>query len=67
MNTYDNVISVYKEKFGTNPNIIGIFWDNPDTEIENIKKAIETNTPYNEYDLLSKEEQEAYDRGELLF
>ena len=36
-------------------------------DIPDIEKAIEDNKPYNEYELLSKEEQKAFDKGQLLF
>lgn len=62
-----NLIKEHKQKFNKEPNIIGMYWNNPNLVIENIIKAIETNTPYNEYELLSKEEQKAFDDGELLF
>lgn len=54
-------------KFNKEPNIIGMFWNRPDIIISNILKAIEDNKPYNEYELLSKEEQKAFDDGDLLF
>ena len=54
-------------KFGVKPNIIGMFWNKPIKILDNIVKAIEDNKPYNEYNLLTKEEQTAYDKGELLF
>lgn len=62
-----NLIKEHKQKFNKEPNIIGMYWNNQNLVIENIIKAIETNTPYNEYNLLSKEEQKAFDNGELLF
>ena len=62
-----NLIKEHKQKFNKEPIIIGMFWNNPNLVIKNIIKAIETNTPYNEYELLSKEEQKAFDDGELLF
>lgn len=65
-----NLIKVEKEYtrvFNKEPNIIGIYWNNPDLVVENIINAIETNTPYNEYELLSKEEQKAFNDGVLLF
>ena len=65
-----NLIKVEKEYtrvFNKEPNIIGMYWNNPDLVVENIINAIETNKPYNEYELLSKEEQKAFDNGELLF
>lgn len=63
----ENLIKEYIKVFNKEPNIIGMFWSNPNLVIENIIKAIETNTSYNEYELLSKEEQKAFDDGELLF
>jgi hypothetical protein len=57
----------HKKKFGIEPYTIGMFWNNPYIEIENIINAIETNTPYNEYEMLTKEEQKAFDNGTLLF
>ena len=63
----ESLIKQHKEKFGIEPNIIGMFWNNPQAIIDNIIKAIETNKPYDEYELLSKEEQKAFDNGELLF
>ncbi len=63
----ENLIKEHKRKFNKEPYIIGMFWNNQEQLIENIKKAIETNRPYNEYELLSKEEQKAFDKGDLLF
>ena len=63
----ESLINDYIKAFNKEPYIIGMFWNNPNLVIENIIKAIETNTPYNEYELLSKEEQKAFDDGELLF
>ena len=64
------MVSIRKEhfkKFGIETKEIGIQWDNEKQLIDNILNAIETNKPYNEYNLLSKEEQKAYDEGSLLF
>ena len=63
----ENLIKEHKQKFNKEPNIIGMYWNNPNLVIQNIKNAIEANKPYNEYELLSKEEQKAFDNGELLF
>ena len=60
-------IKEHIKAFNKEPNIIGMFWNNPEQLIVNIEKAIEINTPYNEYELLSKEEKKAFDNGELLF
>lgn len=63
----ENLIKEYKKKFNKEPIIIGMFWNNPEQLIENIIKAIETNKPYDEYKLLTKEEQKDFDDGKLLF
>lgn len=63
----ENLIKKHKEKFNKEPNIIGKFWFDNEILIDNIIKAIETNTPYNEYEMLTKEEQKAFDDGNLLF
>lgn len=60
-------IQYHMKKFKKEPIIIGIFFDNPRQEYLNIIKAIKDNKPYDEYELLSKEEQKAFDDGELLF
>ena len=60
-------INKHKETFGVEPIDIGMFWDNPIQYEENIKQAIKDNKPYNEYEMLTKEEQKAFDKGELLF
>lgn len=57
----------YIKRFNKEPYIIGMFWNNQEQLIQNLEKAIEDNKPYNEYELLSKEEQKAFDNGELLF
>lgn len=63
----ENLIKEHIEKFGTEPYIIGMFWNSPETIIDGIIKAIEENKPYNEYKMLTKEEQKAFDDGHLLF
>ena len=55
------------KKFKVKPNIIGYFGNDITKLTENIINAIETNKPYNEYELLSDEEKKAFDKGELLF
>ena len=60
-------VKQHKEEFGVEPYIIGMFWSDQETVVDNILKAIEDGKPYNEYEMLTKEEQEAFDRGELLF
>ena len=63
----NDLVKKYFEKFNKEPYIIGMFWNNQEQLIQNIINAIETNKPYNEYDLLSDEEKKAFDKGELLF
>lgn len=58
---------IYIKKFGTEPNIIGMFWSDKDKIYDNLKNAIKTNTPYDEYELLTDEEKIAFDKGLLLF
>lgn len=62
-----DLVEKYFEKFNEEPYILGMFWNNQEQLIQNIEKAIKDNKPYNEYELLSKEEQKAFDNGELLF
>lgn len=63
----ENLIKEHIEKFDKEPNIIGMFWDDLEQLAENVHKAIENNTPYNEEKLLSKEELIAFKSGNLLF
>ena len=63
----ENLIKRYIEIFNKEPNIIGMFWNDPKQLEDNLKKAIETNTPYDEYELLTDEEKIAFDKGMLLF
>ena len=57
----------HKKKFGYYPIKIGMIGLNEEDVLNDISIAIEENKPYNEYNLLTKEEQTAYDKGELLF
>jgi hypothetical protein len=57
----------HKDKFSIEPNIIGMFWSDQDKVLEGILNAIRNNTPYDEYKMLTKSEQEAFDKGELIF
>ena len=63
----ENLIKRYIEIFNKEPNIIGMFWNDPKQLEDNLKQAIETNTQYDEYELLTDEEKKAYDKGLLLF
>lgn len=63
----DDAIKEHVEKFGVEPVVIGLFWDNPEKVLDGIYDAIDEGTPYDEHNLLTEEEREAYDAGELLF
>jgi len=63
----ENLTKQHKQKFGKEPYIIGMFWNNSEKVAEGITNAIETNKPYDEYELLSDDEKKAFDDGDLLF
>lgn len=63
----ENLIKKHKALFNEEPYIIGMFWNNQEQLVLNLEKAIKDNKPYNEYELLSKEEQKAFNNGVLLF
>jgi len=67
MDTMQNLRNLHKEKYGVEPNVIGLLWNDLDRQIELLIKAVEGDEPYDEYQMLSKEEQEAFDRGEIVF
>lgn len=57
----------YIIKFGEEPNIIGMFWNQPTILEQNIQNAIKTGKKYNELDLLTDEERKSFLKGDLLF
>ena len=63
----EQLINLHITIFGIEPIIIGMFWEDNNVEIDNIINAIEEGKPYNEYEMLTKEEQISFDKGELLF
>ena len=63
----DDVAKEHLDKFGIEVKLLGLYRYDKNKLYDNIVKAIEDNKPYNEYNLLTKEEQTAYDKGELLF
>ena len=63
----ESLIKEHIEKFGVEPLVIGMYWNNQEYLYALIEKAIESNKPYNEYNLLSDEEKKAFDDGSLLF
>lgn len=60
-------INKHKEQFNVEPNVIGMFWNDQEQLMNGIIEAIDSNKPYDEYLMLSKEEQEAFDKGDLIF
>jgi len=67
MNAIDKLTEKHIEKFGVEPNVIGLLWNDLDKQIDLLIKAIEDDEPYDEYRMLSKESQEAFDKGGLVF
>ena len=67
MNAMQNLRNLHKEKYGVEPNVIGLLWNDLDRQIELLIKAVEGDKPYDEYQMLSKEEQEAFDKHDLVF
>ena len=63
----NDITKKHQEKFNKNPKIIGLFFDNPEITTDNIVKAIEENKPYNEYNLLTKEDEKLFRDGKLFF
>lgn len=63
----ENLIKLHIDKFGKEPNIIGMFWSDIETQIDNIVKALEDNKPYDEYELLSDNDKESFNDGSLVF
>jgi 3-oxoacyl-[acyl-carrier-protein] synthase III len=62
---WEGIIKEHKQKFGVNPVIIGLFWDNPNQVEKNIIEAIEKGEPYNEEKLITDDELESLEDGEL--
>ena len=52
-----DVLVEHNNKFGVYPFILGMFWSDKDKLSKEIKKAISNNTPYSEYEMLTKKEQ----------
>jgi hypothetical protein len=67
MDAMQNLRNLHKEKYGVEPNVIGLLWNNIDRQIELLIKAVEGDEPYDEYQMLSKEQQEAFDKHDLFF
>lgn len=67
INKNPKYIDDYIIKFGEEPNVIGMFWNQPTILQQNIENAIKTGKKYNELDLLTDEQRKAYLKGDLLF
>jgi len=67
MNAIDKLTEKHVEKFGVEPNVIGLLWNDLDKQIDLLIKAIEDDEPYDEYQMLSKEAQKAFDKNEIVF
>lgn len=63
----DEAIAEHIEVFGVEPYIIGLFWSDHVALLDGIYEAIEDQQPYDERLLLSPEELEAFNKGELRF
>lgn len=63
----EGVYLEYYKMFGKDPNIIGMFWRDIELLEKNIQKSIKDNKKYDEYEFLTKEEKELYDKGDLFF
>ena len=57
----------YIIKFGEEPKIYGMFWNQPTILQQNIENAIKTGKKYNELDLLTDEQRKLFLKGDLLF
>jgi hypothetical protein len=60
-------IKDYIIKFGEEPKIYGIFWNEPTILQQNIENAIKTGKKYNELDLLTDEQRKSFLKGDILF
>ena len=67
MDLLEQLTKEHIQKFNVEPIVIGINWDNIDAIIDGIEKALETDIPYDEHNLLSKEELEAFKKSNLFF
>lgn len=67
MKETEKLIARHVEKFGKEPNIIGRFWRNRERLNQNLRDAIESGKPYDEYEMMNDEMKQAYDDGDLDF
>ena len=62
----NEVYEKYIKHFNKEPVIIGMFWNDVKLLDQNLLNSIKENKEYNEYELLSQEEKELYNKGELV-
>lgn len=55
------------EKFGKEPNIIGMFWNDIDYLIAKIEDSIKQNIVYDEFELLSDSQKKSFIDNKLFF
>ena len=67
MNAIDKLTKKHTERFGVEPNVIGLLWSDIDKQIDLLIEAIKTGEPYDEYQMLSKSEQQAFDNNDIVF
>ena len=67
MNIIEQLNKEHYQKFGKEPVVIGMFWSSQERMIDLLDEALEKNIHYDEYKMLSKDEQDLYDQGDLLF
>lgn len=63
----DEAIAEHIEVFGAEPYVIGLYWADQETLLDNIYEAIDQEQPYDERLQLTPEQLEAYNKGELRF
>lgn len=67
MDAMQNLKQLHVKKYGVEPNVIGLLWNDIDKQIDLLIEAVEGDKPYDEYKMLSKEDQKSFDRGEIVF
>jgi len=67
MDAIENLNNLHKDKYGVEPNVIGYLWSDMDKQFDLLVKAVKGDEPYDEYKMLSDEDKEAFDKGDLFF
>ena len=63
----DELEKLHVEKFGVEPVIVGRLWGDPSLLEGALKKAIESDKPYDETEDLTDEEKEGLENGLFVF